>query len=115
MPTCIDKCEVMPCGSVNGNVNYTCDSKVIQVVEELNDLVVTRSLKLSIAWYKVSSIVAKADRMAGLISRAFRCRDRRVLRKVISTYVLPITELIILYDNTITVMVILKHNTDFVK
>ena len=59
-------------------------------MEELNDLGVIRSQKLPIAGYKVSSIVAKANRIAGLILQAFRCRDRRVLRKAFSTYVLPI-------------------------
>ena len=79
MPMCIDKCAIMHCGSANERYNYTCDGKVIKAVEELNDLGVTRSQKLPIAGYKVSSIVAKANRMAGLISRAFRCINRRVL------------------------------------
>ena len=74
-----EKCAVMPCGSANKRFNYTCDGKVIKVVKELNDLSVTRSQKLPIAGYKVSSIVVQANRMAGLISRAFRCRDRKVL------------------------------------
>ena len=89
MPICIDKCAVMHCGSAKERFNYLCDGKVIKVVEELNDLGETRSQKLLIAGYKVSSIVAKTNRMAGLISRAFHRRDCRVLWKAFSIYVLP--------------------------
>ena len=89
MPICIDKCTVMHCGYANERFNCTCDGNVIIVVEELNNLGVTRSQKLPIAGYKVSSIVGKANRMAGLMARAFCCRDCTVLWKAFSTYVLP--------------------------
>ena len=85
MAICIDKDAVMLCGSANERFNYTCDGKVIKVVEELNDLGLTRSQKLFIAGYKVSSIVDKANKMAGLMLRTFCCRYCRVLWKAFCT------------------------------
>ena len=67
----IDKCAVMHCGSANEPFNYSCDDIIMKVVKKLNDLSITRSQKLPIAEYKVSSIIAKANRMVGSYHERF--------------------------------------------
>lgn len=85
------KCSVMHCGPRNKNYNYTIDGKSIKKTKEEKDLGLT--VDSSFTW-SLHSIQAakKANRMLGLIRRAFGFIPIDRFKIVYNTYIRPLLE-----------------------
>ena len=89
MPLSIEKCLMLHCGRKNPNVGYTCNGCPVPVSDKIKDLGVMRA---AVNGYDCHPgyIITKANRLSGLILRAFRSRDRAVLWQAFRSYVTPV-------------------------
>ena len=84
----IDKCKVLHIGNNNVQATYTMNGVQLASVEQEKDLgvVISKDLKPS---KQVSEVVKTANKLIGLIGRAFECRTKEVILNLYNALVRP--------------------------
>ena len=89
MPLSEAKCSVVHYGSLNPGHQYHCGSTTIGQVDTFKDLGVTRNSDCSYHEH-VANIAQKSRRLVGLCYRGLASRNADFLRRVYTTYILPV-------------------------
>jgi ribonuclease P/MRP protein subunit RPP40 len=88
-PLSVPKCSVMHCGPRQPNYVYTINKQLISVVDNQRDLGVMRCADAQFSTH-CHDVIAKANRMCGIIWRTFNSRHRNIMWPAFTSYVLPL-------------------------
>jgi hypothetical protein len=88
-PLSVSKCLVMHCGPRQPNNVYTINKQSISVVDSFRDLGVMRCADAQFSTH-CHDVIAKANRMCGIIRRTFNSRHRNIMWPAFTSYVLPL-------------------------
>ena len=89
MPLSLEKCAVLHCGSNNPHRDNYCHGQQLSSISQFKNLGVLRSSDVIYAAHP-RTVVTKANKVAGVILRAFRTRDPSILGQAFKSYVLPV-------------------------
>ena len=84
----VEKCKVMHLGKNNTKCQYIMGGQLLQTVSEEKDLGVIISDDLKVT-SQCSKVVLTANRILGMISRTFACRNKDVILMLYKTLVRP--------------------------